>query len=575
MANLATAAGADLLAREAQALAERVAEERFFVACVGQFKRGKSTLLNALVGSPVLPTGVVPVTAIVTVLRHGPIPRAEVHLQNGARQAIAVASVAEFVSEEHNPGNRKSVSAVEVFLPSPLLASGMCLVDTPGIGSVFAGNTAVTREFVPHIDAALVVIGADPPISGDELSLIDEVSRQIGDIVFVLNKADRLTEPGRDQATAFAQRILADRIGLTVGRIFQVSAYEWLNGINGSGPSRDEASLREALDLLARQSGAKLVRAAEDRGLTRLALALLRELDGLREALLRPVEDSHRLVDHLSETIADAERSLNDLGYLFKAEQERVSSKCGEQREKFLADALPAALKEFHEGIARTQRRGSILRGLATALAQEISRRWLDRWLSEERPAAEQMYRQSAERFVGMANEFLERLAASGDPALSDLPRSVTAEMGFTKESRFYYGDHFGFPRQTSLGWLRGLFRTRQHQLVTIEAEVRRYLNTLLTINSTRILNDLDQRVRDSARRLEAQIRSQLKEVRETARRTLERAAHKQAQGAEVVRAEIERIESLREQLLALQPASAAYAVNQIHSGGGFQRSTG
>jgi len=50
-----------------------------------------------------------------------------------------------------------------------------CLVDTPGIGSVFAGNTATTRSFVPHIDAALVVLGADPPLSGDELALVDEL----------------------------------------------------------------------------------------------------------------------------------------------------------------------------------------------------------------------------------------------------------------------------------------------------------------------------------------------------------------------------------------------------------------
>ena len=99
-------------------------------------------------------------------------------------------------------------------------------------------------------------------------------------------------------------------------------------------------------------------------------------------------------------------------------------------------------------------------------------------------------------------------------------------------------------------------------------------IDTLLTINSTRILNDLDERVRDSARRLEAQIRPHLKEVRETARRTLEHAAHKQSEGAEAVRAEIERIDSLREQLLTLQPAAAASAANQIRNRGELQRTT-
>ncbi len=47
-------------------------------------------------------------------------------------------------------------------IPAPLLASGMCLVGTPSLGSVFAANDAVTRGFVPQVDAALVVIGAHP-----------------------------------------------------------------------------------------------------------------------------------------------------------------------------------------------------------------------------------------------------------------------------------------------------------------------------------------------------------------------------------------------------------------------------
>jgi dynamin family protein len=68
---LALEAGAKELADEAASLEERLREQRFYVACVGQFKRGKSTLLNALVGRPLLPTGVVPVTSVPTVLRYG------------------------------------------------------------------------------------------------------------------------------------------------------------------------------------------------------------------------------------------------------------------------------------------------------------------------------------------------------------------------------------------------------------------------------------------------------------------------------------------------------------------------
>src|SRR5437899_9190810 len=68
---LALAAHADAIAAEARSLAERAAEGRFYVACVGQFKRGKSTLLNALARTDLLPTGIIPVTSVPTVLRYG------------------------------------------------------------------------------------------------------------------------------------------------------------------------------------------------------------------------------------------------------------------------------------------------------------------------------------------------------------------------------------------------------------------------------------------------------------------------------------------------------------------------
>ena len=160
----------------------RINEGRFFVACVGQFKRGKSTLLDALVGEPVLPTGVVPVTAVPTVLRYGTTRTARVLIRT-QWLTIEPEDLPQYVSEELNPENAKQVAGVEVFLSSPLLAGGMCLVDTPGIGSVFSGNTETTREFIPQIDAAILVVGADPPISGEELALIEAVAVNVDDIL--------------------------------------------------------------------------------------------------------------------------------------------------------------------------------------------------------------------------------------------------------------------------------------------------------------------------------------------------------------------------------------------------------
>jgi GTP-binding protein EngB required for normal cell division len=218
LAELATEFGAEHIASTARSTAERVSEGRFYVACVGQFKRGKSTLLNALIGHLVLPTAVVPVTAVPTIIRHGERLAARVRFQSAAWTDIPVSTVEEYVSEDKNPENAKSVAGVEIFVPSPLLKTGMCFVDTPGLGSVFAENTAATHAFIPHIEAAIVVIGADPPLSGDELQLVETISKEVHDLVFVLNKADRASSSERSAALEFSRRVLETHLKRTFPR---------------------------------------------------------------------------------------------------------------------------------------------------------------------------------------------------------------------------------------------------------------------------------------------------------------------------------------------------------------------
>src|SRR5271157_405300 len=251
LAEIAREFGSEWVADDASGLAERVAEGRFYVACIGQFKRGKSTVLNALLGDAVLPAGVVPITAVPTVVRFGRTRRARVRFRGGNWLDVRPEELQQFVSEEHNPENAKGVAGVEVFVPSPLLATGMCFVDTPGLGSVFAGNTAATQAFIPHIDAALVVVGADPPLAGEELALVEAVGRQVQNLILVLNKADRTTDAERAAAIVFTQKVLEKRLQRSVGSVFEVSAAE---RSENRGPERDWGRLLAALQHLVQGS---------------------------------------------------------------------------------------------------------------------------------------------------------------------------------------------------------------------------------------------------------------------------------------------------------------------------------
>ncbi len=93
----------------------------FNLVILGEFKRGKSTLVNALLGANVLPTGVIPLTSITTVILYGENPQISVLFQDGRREEMELSQLEKYVTERGNPKNKFAVELVEVHFPSPLL----------------------------------------------------------------------------------------------------------------------------------------------------------------------------------------------------------------------------------------------------------------------------------------------------------------------------------------------------------------------------------------------------------------------------------------------------------------------
>lgn len=204
-----------------EGLRQRLREERCYLAVVGQFKRGKSTLVNALLGEPVLPTAVVPLTSIPTFLREGGQLTARVLFDNGKPEERMVAAnggelaefLARFVTESANPHNRLGVRVVEATHPAPMLRQGLVLIDTPGIGSTFQHNTEATVNFLPQCDAALFVVSADPPITEVEVEFLKLVRQKMARVFFILNKMDYLEGDERRTAVSFLRQVLCEQVG--------------------------------------------------------------------------------------------------------------------------------------------------------------------------------------------------------------------------------------------------------------------------------------------------------------------------------------------------------------------------
>jgi GTP-binding protein EngB required for normal cell division len=551
LGTLAQELDAEPLAEESLELATRIYEGRFYVACIGQFKRGKSTLLNALVGYEVVPTGFVPVTAVPTVIRYGDKLHARVRMRDASWQNIAMPDLKEFVTEELNSENKKAVEGAEVFVPSPLLSSGMCFVDTPGLGSVFTGNTATTQAFIPHIDAALVVVGADPPIAGEELAMVEAIGKQVQDLILVINKADRTSDSERAAAVKFTREILEKRLHRPMGEVLEVSAADRMAN---RGPLRDWEKLLASLHRLVDGSGRNLVRAACDRGLQRLSEQLLAMIGEDRDALQRPIEESERRIELMKQTINQAGRSMRELSFLFMAEQQRISDLFVERHKRFFRSAWSESETEYDEQLLSIPLGfGPHYRRRLMHLVQEISRRKVMPWLRPEQEEGERQFSAVAYRFVELGNSFLKRLAGAGLNELARMPHALDPEKGLRVRSRFIFEDFIGTAEPPSpLRWLADIVLPLVGARKLITNDAREFLQHLLEVNSSRVQNDVLNRIQESRERLEVEIRKLLHEVRRIAEQALERARKVKEEGAPAVQLAVERLNRLEREVSAL-----------------------
>jgi hypothetical protein len=184
------------LARRLSATRQRLSDPAVHVLVVGEFKQGKSSLINALVGAPVCPVDDDVATAVPTAVRWADVPYARVRYQGetddieGDVVEIAVEEVASYVTESANPDNRERLRLVEVGLPRRVLATGVVLVDTPGVGGLGSAHAATTLAALPMADALLFVSDASQEYSGPELDFLRQARELCPEVACVLTKTD-------------------------------------------------------------------------------------------------------------------------------------------------------------------------------------------------------------------------------------------------------------------------------------------------------------------------------------------------------------------------------------------------
>jgi GTP-binding protein EngB required for normal cell division len=531
-----TALGTERDQEQLTALRDRLDAARLRVLVVGEAKRGKSTLVNALLGRDVLPSGVTPLTAVTTTVRYGDDERAEVRFLDGHDEKHPLAALPDLVTERGNPGNRRRIAVVTVYVAAPLLAGGVELVDTPGTGSVFEWDTQAAHEALRSMDAAVFVLTADPPVSASERDLLEQVAQLSVTTFAVLNKADHLDEPGLAEALEFTRRVLGE--SGRGGMVYPMSARAALGGTD-LGFAAFEADFTAYLSA----RGQADLRASAVAQARRISGSLLDEVAVTRRAAEMRAGDAADRVRRFGERLAEVTVHGRDAVTVVNAESARLLfalNDAAERDQPRLAREVGGQLDALFDGSLREAAGGEIERqGRERLAASAVAA--AEGWRQQRREAIEQGL---AEVDARLAAELRAELGVLRESAaeLLGLDLAVPEPEGRLAESRRFFYSAGGDAGQTDL--LAGAVRRRlpgEFGRRAARDHLRREVPDLVGMHVGRARGDLQYRLAEATRALARVVEQRYADGTSRIRSALQAAAElREASAAEVAHRERE-----------------------------------
>jgi len=386
------------------------------VAVIGKFKAGKSSFLNSLAGRDILPTGVVPVTAVVTELYWSPEETAFVKLASGETLSILPGDIAAYVNEELNPKNRRGAVLAAVGLPSFSVYKGVRFVDTPGLDSALRHNTETSLNWLPNAGLTLVTISADSPLSEQDIELIEKTRSHSPGTIILLTKADRLSPEEMSQVLNFMRAKLKDRSGRDIP-VFPFSIKEGFAALREE--FRDKALIPFAANIGAERD--KIIA----HKLGSLESQCREYLLAAKAAAKKNAEERKKLL-----VLAGGQKArLDTLRNDFKAIFARTSEHCRQEIEKMILAHAPALEKELKTELRDKllYRRMNLLE-MTRAYSGALERFFADKTVTvyeAEKNRLERLARDSSGPFAATAGDFSARLSLEAEKALGvRLPQS-------------------------------------------------------------------------------------------------------------------------------------------------------
>jgi GTP-binding protein EngB required for normal cell division len=515
-------------------LKKKLASNQLHLAVLGQMKRGKSSFINALLGTEILPTGVLPVTAVITEIRYGVAPEVTIFYTTGQREKVNLSALAEYITESTNPGNKKQVASVEITYPSPFLEAGIILVDTPGIGSTHAHNTRTTEGYLKHVDAGIVVLSVDPPITELESQFIRDLKEDIPKLFFILNKTDAASAEENSELLRFLREELT-RLQMESPEIFFLSARGALqrkrDGLSGDDSSGIETLERRLRIFLGEEKGQVLVRSVALDALQVARTLKFAAAIGARARSLSPQELDHKRLA-LDRLLEQTEAEIRELKVLLRQHSADIVARVERDLAAQVEGSVPAVrqhLKSFYSLHPKETGRvfGALLESFLMQEVEGVFRRWRVR---EDERIGTQLDALSG-RFVAYTNAILERVQQAAG-VLFEIPvEQVSIQCPLGVESHLYYKVERVFYSLDSFLLLLPRFLLRPLVLRRLTGGIGR----LLDMNAGRIRYDYLERLQVTMAEFERELCAAVGMVTESLQSVLQKHNHGVAQETAIV----------------------------------------
>ena len=295
-------------AEQVAQLIDKLENNAMTVSIIGQFKRGKSSLSNAILEDTILPVGIVPITSAVTKVVYSEKKSAHVHFKNGAVEEVGLDELSRYISEQENKGNELGVEMVVLGAPSDFLRDGMEFVDTPGVGSFHKNNTEAAYEYMKESDGVIFLLSVDSPINQIEIDFLRNTNDFAGRFYFAVNKTDTVAPADLQAYIDYCRMILCELMGTDDIKIFPVSAK--------TGEGIEELKTTVLADC--RSNAQQILEESAEKKLREIVSQSLKQLDFYWKAMNMPFEELDERFAAIQKTIEEIKETAAGRNAIFE-----------------------------------------------------------------------------------------------------------------------------------------------------------------------------------------------------------------------------------------------------------------